>query len=245
MIINRYPWKAAYFDLNNKGRDFVAGDIHGEFEFLQQSLSRLNFDYKIDRLFCVGDLIDRGLHSPRVSEFLAYNWFNSIAGNHEWMLYNSHDNNKLKMQLWYPNGGDWWKTISLVDQSNITSSIESQLYSSITINTKYRQVGLVHALTYPFYNWGQFCQKLEYDQIIQQWALWERDFEAFQHKIIADIDLILCGHTPVEKPFSFSNFINLDTGCGHHACHWLAEPALTIVELASELEFHRFSNKSN
>ena len=64
--------------------------------------------------------------------------------------------------------------------------------------------------------------------------------KAFDRKIISDVDLIFCGHTPIDQPFRFSNFINLDTGCGHQSSKWLAQPGLTIVELSEVLKFHRF-----
>jgi len=52
--------KIQYLFINKKGRDFVCGDIHGCFDQLEEKLSQVNFDKSTDRLFCVGDLIDRG-----------------------------------------------------------------------------------------------------------------------------------------------------------------------------------------
>ncbi len=52
------PFK--FFGKNSSGRDFVVGDIHGSFGALEQLLQRLNFDPDCDRVFAVGDLIDRG-----------------------------------------------------------------------------------------------------------------------------------------------------------------------------------------
>ena len=145
--------------------------MHGEFELLQQALVSLDFDYKCDRLFCVGDLIDRGSQSPRITEFLEFSWFHSIAGNHEWMLYNCHNDNKLQQQFWFPNGGVWWQKLDRNEQLRIIEFVEIKLFSTITIETKFRRVGLVHALAYPYYSWDTFCKKVEYDQVIQQWAI--------------------------------------------------------------------------
>ena len=44
---------------NTKGRDLIAGDIHGHFETLERALETLRFDPTADRLFSIGDLIDR------------------------------------------------------------------------------------------------------------------------------------------------------------------------------------------
>jgi len=235
-----YPWKVQKFKINSLGRDFVAGDIHGEFEVLEKALEQLNFDYEVDRLFCVGDLIDRGPQSARVAEFLYYKWFNSIAGNHEWMLYNCHDDKKFSHSLWYPNGGGWWDGITQAARDNIVGSVQSMLYALITVQTPAKQFGLVHALSCPYYSWPEFCQKIGHDQVLQQWALWERDYQAYAYKTVDGIDLIFCGHTPMNEVHRFSNFINIDTGCGHRSSHWLSQPALTIVELSESLTFYQF-----
>ena len=48
------------FPKNESGRDFVIGDLHGMTEFLFKLLDYVCFDPAKDRLFSVGDLIDRG-----------------------------------------------------------------------------------------------------------------------------------------------------------------------------------------
>ena len=49
--------------INQAGRDLVVGDVHGCFRTLARALSQLEFDPSCDRLFGVGDLVDRGPHS--------------------------------------------------------------------------------------------------------------------------------------------------------------------------------------
>ena len=51
------------FVLNESGRDFVVGDVHGCFRTLEHALGALTFDPNLDRLFGVGDLVNRGPHS--------------------------------------------------------------------------------------------------------------------------------------------------------------------------------------
>ena len=48
------------FARNVGGRDFAVGDIHGCFSHLSRSLEAIGFDAAVDRLFSVGDLVDRG-----------------------------------------------------------------------------------------------------------------------------------------------------------------------------------------
>ncbi|WP_183132684.1 metallophosphoesterase, partial [Pseudomonas amygdali] len=48
------------FAENTVGRDFAVGDIHGHFTRLQVALDVAGFNPAVDRLFSVGDLVDRG-----------------------------------------------------------------------------------------------------------------------------------------------------------------------------------------
>jgi len=45
---------------NQAGKDYVIGDLHGCYELLERLLDAVGFDKSKDRLFSVGDLIDRG-----------------------------------------------------------------------------------------------------------------------------------------------------------------------------------------
>jgi len=71
---------------NSSGRDFIIGDLHGCYDLLQEKLNQVKFNHKIDRLFCVGDLIDRGPDSAKCAELLYEPWFFSTMGNHELMF---------------------------------------------------------------------------------------------------------------------------------------------------------------
>src|SRR3990167_4053677 len=75
-LVHRYP-------PNDKGRDFAVGDIHGHFTLLQEALDRVEFDPEIDRLFSVGDLVDRGPECRQVLNWLAKPWFHPVRGNHD------------------------------------------------------------------------------------------------------------------------------------------------------------------
>lgn len=45
---------------NERGRDFVIGDLHGCFDELMLLMQHVRFDMTVDRLIAVGDLVDRG-----------------------------------------------------------------------------------------------------------------------------------------------------------------------------------------
>ena len=63
--------KLQRFELNTAGRDFGVGDIHGYFTKLQAALDAIGFNPAVDRLFSVGDLVDRGPESAEVDTWLA------------------------------------------------------------------------------------------------------------------------------------------------------------------------------
>lgn len=76
---------------NMKGKDYVIGDLHGCYDELLQLLKFVKFDIEKDRLFCVGDLKDRG---PKQNECIALldkknkqgqQWFFSVLGNHDYV----------------------------------------------------------------------------------------------------------------------------------------------------------------
>jgi serine/threonine protein phosphatase 1 len=71
---------------NQRGRDFVVGDLHGCFDLLDRLLETVRFDPGCDRLFSVGGLVDYGPDSLRSLEFLEAPWFYAVQGTHEHML---------------------------------------------------------------------------------------------------------------------------------------------------------------
>ena len=78
-VIQRLP-------VNTKGRDFVVGDLHGHRAALESLLKDACFDPFRDRVFSVGDLVDRGPDSFQTLRLLQEPWFFAVRGNHEDML---------------------------------------------------------------------------------------------------------------------------------------------------------------
>lgn len=91
---------------NTEGRDFVIGDLHGTYSVLTNLLSHLDFDTTKDRLFSVGDLVDRGPDSLRCLELLYEPWFHSVISNHEQMMWEAFNGGYLG-DFWLVNGGAW------------------------------------------------------------------------------------------------------------------------------------------
>jgi serine/threonine protein phosphatase 1 len=73
---------------NANGRDLVVGDLHGHRSLFERELARLGFDPSRDRVFSVGDLINRGPESLATLQLITEPWFHAVLGNHELMLLN-------------------------------------------------------------------------------------------------------------------------------------------------------------
>jgi serine/threonine protein phosphatase 1 len=100
---------------NPAGRDFIIGDLHGRFDAFQRALAAVSFDPAVDRVFSVGDLVDRGPQSFECLQLLEQPWFNAVLGNHEAMLLSYFDlldsQYHFKSDFIY-NGGSWVLTLS-------------------------------------------------------------------------------------------------------------------------------------
>ncbi|WP_206370323.1 metallophosphoesterase [Solimonas marina] len=100
MIVRHFPANAA-------GRDFVVGDLHGHLALFRQLLREAGFDPATDRMFSVGDLIDRGPDSPGCLALLDTPWFFAVQGNHEDLMANALAGESSSFACWQGNGGDW------------------------------------------------------------------------------------------------------------------------------------------
>lgn len=94
---------------NTAGRDFVVGDLHGCVDVLRALLHDIRFDPARDRLFSVGDLVDRGPASETTLDLLDRPWCHVVRGNHEEVL-SLVARGKLSPDAWRGIGGDWGPT---------------------------------------------------------------------------------------------------------------------------------------
>jgi serine/threonine protein phosphatase 1 len=180
------------FTKNTVGTDYVIGDIHGQYFRLMSLLELRGFDFDHDRLFCMGDLIDRGPDSAKMLALLSENWFFSLLGNHEYFMLSGlkHNNSKHKM-LWLQSGGEW---IASSDPSLWAGWFEqiSQLPLAMQLEGKDgKQYGLLHA-DFPTDNWADFSN---FDQQELETCLWSRSsFNQRSEHTVAGIDFLVHGH---------------------------------------------------
>ena len=129
------------FAANTAGRDFAVGDIHGHFSRLQPALEAVDFDPVVDRLFSVGDLIDRGPESRDALDWLAKPWFHPVRGNHD--DYVAHFDT-CDVDSWVCNGGEWFTGLSLVERIAFALQF-AELPIAIEVETPGGLVGIIHA----------------------------------------------------------------------------------------------------
>jgi serine/threonine protein phosphatase 1 len=200
------------FKLNQSGRDYIAGDIHGCFDELQTKLNEIGFNTETDRLFSVGDLIDRGDKSEEVVKWLNNPWFHAVRGNHEQMaietFYGDWDSKN-----YYINGGAWFLSLVPEEQRLFVDIFES-MPILIEVQTKTGLVGIVHA-EYPYESWD-LKDSYTGEKGLKNFTascLWSRDRVSFNDNSVIDgISRIYVGHTPVEKPVTLGNTTYIDTG---------------------------------
>jgi serine/threonine protein phosphatase 1 len=143
-----------HYQRNVTGRDFVVGDIHGHFSTLDRLLERVAFDHHRDRLFSLGDLIDRGPESERFTHYVKQPWFHAIRGNHEQMMIDgacwAGD-----FENWRRNGGHWATDYMSPDAIDAMRKVANRLPFGIEIETPAGLVGLIHSyLSFP--TWAEF-----------------------------------------------------------------------------------------
>lgn len=223
MIINQR------FKSNEKGRDFFIGDLHGGYEPLIRILKKLQFSTLTDRVFSVGDLIDRGQDSEKCLSLLDEKWFFSVLGNHEKLLLEINSSKQYQSEFWYQNGGKWWQYIDN-ELRNKYFNLASKLPLSISVETNFGNIGIVHA-DYPFDSWPppEDCQNY-----IKQ-ILWGRnDINSENNINISNIRFIISGHTPLESPKINGNRIFIDTGEGYYPNNNIKDPKLTLCEFSED-----------
>lgn len=128
---------------NTAGRDFVVGDLHGHLQQLLSQLDELAFDPSCDRLFCVGDIVDRGPDSVDLLEMIDQKVYFSILGNHEAMMIAGFED-ATAVPLHYGNGGEWFYDLPLQQQQRLVEKVRQWPWA-MEIATGSGAVGLVHA----------------------------------------------------------------------------------------------------
>lgn len=236
------------------GRDFVVGDIHGAYATLYAALISVSFDPERDRLFLVGDLIDRGPDSWMCAELLAQPWVIAVRGNHEDMLINLYEYGEPdEAVLQYAashNGFDWWLDTSPERRQAVLDAIRP-LPMVIELETERGLVGIVHGEVPVGMDWQTFVTHIEAgDPGVMQIALWGRERLAArdlkgnvinggrQNKDgVPGVGRVFVGHTPQWNGVNrWGNVFGMDTGAIFGEVGLKKEGRLSLANVACETQ---------
>lgn len=207
--------------INTKGTDYIIGDIHGQYSKLISKLTEINFDYSKDRLFSVGDFLDRGPENVECYYLLFEDWFFAVRGNHEDML--AYYNNKGSYYPYAEDNGQRW-FIALQDKSlqkAISSDLDCLPYI-IELQSPNGWIGIVHASPVG-YNWFETTENIFKDSTMwngypyREQVIWDRSFYEscifgkYKNKTIAGIDYVVTGHNHNPEPRISGNFYSIAT----------------------------------
>ncbi len=202
--------------LNEKGRDFVVGDVHGDFARLQMLMDAVGFDRLKDRLIAVGDLIDRGPDSDACLAWLDRPFFHSVIGNHELMAISVHEGIEPP-DLYREVGGRWFLGLPFEERADYVKAFTT-LPVAIEVQTPAGLVGIVHAEVPSGMSWPDFVAAIEAaeGETIRS-ATWMRAridsaLKGIPARPVAGVHRVYAGHTPVRQPLGAANISWIDTG---------------------------------
>lgn len=227
-IVRRFP-------INERGRDFVVGDIHGMFRHLDRLLEDIGFAPESDRLFSVGDLVDRGPGSRDALSWLARAWFHACRGNHEQFAIDSVDPQQHDLWVNY-NGGEWWLDLGVDEHRRFRQGF-AQLPMAMEVQTRSGTVGIIHADVPPLMTWEKYMGLLEsHNRDATLYALWSRNRISgmgLPAPVRGAVDRVYCGHTPTRQTLQIDNVHYIDTGAAY-VYEGYEEARLTLVEIHPE-----------
>lgn len=223
---------------NALGKDYIVGDIHGCYGLLVQALKSAAFDASRDRLFSVGDTVDRGPESHRALRFLQTPWVHAVRGNHEDMFLDLHtgtgdpSDGAIEFATGR-NGMKWWRGLNPQERREYIAAFAA-LPLVIEIATRRGTVGIVHAEVPAGLSWGEFTDLVERgDPATVHQALWGRERVRGDASGVVGVGRVFVGHTPQRGPARLGNVYYIDTG----AVFGLEDPAgangrLTFVDIS-------------
>lgn len=206
------------FAANPTGRDLIVGDIHACFGKLRADLDAVGFDPAAgDRLFSVGDLVDRGPEPMEALRWLEQPWFFAVAGN--------HDDFAIRWPrgfmdpLNYARNGGYWNIANPPELQQAVATAFAALPVAIELETAAGLVGIVHA-DCPAPSWPAFVAALENPALsnaqrgsLIDAAQWSRDrAERLFREDVEGVRAVVVGHVTVTQVSSLGNVVFIDTG---------------------------------
>lgn len=234
---------------NQRGRDLAVGDIHGCFTVTDQALAAAQFQPdQGDRLFSVGDLVDRGPESIRSYEFIHRQGVYAGRGNHEDVILallgsdkSFHNFNPLELALLRKSPAmAWHKELNDQEREQIIAAFES-LPLLIEVETDIGMVGFVHGNVPIGMRWDQLKEAVQDDDfnVINNMLYGrERILENYCGGV-EGIDRVFLGHTARDTIVKLGNCFYIDQGYvfkiwdepSNSYATQLTDPHLTVAQI--------------
>lgn len=194
---------------NPAGQDWVCGDVHGHLDILHYELDRAGFNPDCDRLFLLGDLIDRGPQSEQTLGWaLTTRGVHSILGNHELLFVASAHREEYRVRH-RAIGGQWADSLDVAAYQRLTTDCRKRFPLSMTLETNEGTLGLVHAQS-PFDDWRQ-VQAAAYSERFAIDCTWPWSRATGPEQAIAGVTTVVSGHIGTPKIVIRGNQVWIDT----------------------------------
>lgn len=232
---------AVRLNCNRRGRDFVVGDVHGHFGTLRHALAELGVG-EHDRVFSLGDLVDRGPDSWAAIDWMAgadaaLRFDVVVRGNHEQMMLEGlqvpeelrrRKNLSDAWIAWQHNGGAWWNERETPPSVERAWSVTlGRLPYCARVETRRGWVGLVHASPV-LARWEELEEQVQSDGALADLTRWRALWSRYRHRymqsglqetgteeyvgLVEGVECVITGHTPVREPVWQENVLAIDTG---------------------------------
>ena len=203
------------FSANANGRDFVVGDVHGCFRTLERALSELQFDPARDRLFGVGDLVNRGPHSHEAADWLEHRFTAVTMGNHDRAALSWFEE---KLRGSHATDDGWKDALDPREYRRWHEALR-HMPLALTIETAHGPVGVIHAEA-PDPDWRRTVARLEagsetaIDDALLGFERYTPAIRRMKSRPVEGLRVLVSGHFVVEEVEVTANRWNLDTGAG-------------------------------
>lgn len=185
---------------NRLGRDFVVGDVCGEFELLFRKMSILGFDPTKDRLFSVGHLIASSWSMSQCVRFVRHPGVYALRTNIEQQLLDLFEEGEpdeaylADVAQAFGEGGAWLAESSRAQRAQVVDAMR-MLPLAIGIGDRHPEVGLVHGSVTLGMAWREFTSRLaKGDEESISAALWGNQ-EIPDEPVVGASEVFVC-YTP-------------------------------------------------
>lgn len=188
---------------NLTGRDLVIGDVHGAFDEVWNAMRLAGFNRTRDRLFSVGDLVDRGAGSHRAGRFLAQPYVFAIQGNHEADLIDIHLGNDdpdetldVLTRINF-NGMGWVARLRATERAELLKRFAALPYA-MEVESARGTVGVLHGEVPRGMDWEGFVAGLEEGdaEVLESCLRGRQRLKHGDSRGVPGIGRIFAGHTP-------------------------------------------------